>query len=273
MIRCVAHLAALATTLLSGVLLCGCASVPQDVSTSIPASNYASTFEAAKATLRDYRFVIERVDARAGVITTRSKPTAGLITPWDKEQSTTRQELEELINQEVRTVRVEFVPVAAQAGEPATSPRKATLTPADEAVGDLIDLRDGSQDLQCRVVVAVERLHRPGRLLSTKTIRGTRNYEDPELNRRGLAPLSAEPLGRDVALEQRLIEAIQKRAMNSSPTANTSTPQSAPNSASTTPPANTPLAPTVPSAATSDAAPSGEPGFAPPRIEPVEGSR
>lgn len=252
-----------AFTLLATVMVGGCASVPQDVSTSVPASNYANTFEAAKATLSDYRFVIERVDARAGVITTRAKPTAGLITPWDKEQSSTRQELEELINQDVRTVRVEFVPTAVNAREPATSPRRATLTPADEAVGDLVDLRSGSQDLECRVIVAVERLHRPGRLLSTKTIRGTRNYEDPELIRRGLAPLSAEALGRDPALEKRLIAAIQKRAQNAAAPVPTAAPVATP--VESVPPAPL-VAPTAP-------IPSGEPGFEPLKVEPVEGSR
>lgn len=265
MIRCVATLFTLTITLLGG-----CASVPQDVSSSVPASNYANTFEAAKATLRDYRFVIERVDARAGVITTRAKPTAGLITPWDKEQSTTRQELEELINQEVRTVRVEFVPAGSPESDPVINARKATLTPANEAAGDLIDLRNVGQDLNCRVIVSVDRLHRPGRLLSTKTIRGTRNYEDPELNQRGLAPLSSESLGRDSALESRLLAAIQQRAANAiapsatpaSPTQTEATSQPAiePNAAQPTP--GKPAEPV-----------SSEPGFAPPRIEPVGGNR
>lgn len=256
-------------TLLATVVVAGCASVPRDVVTTVPAANYASTFEAAKATLRDYRFVIERVDARAGVITTRAKPTAGLITPWDKEQSTTRQELEELINQETRTVRIEFVPgslaQSAAGKEPVISARNATLTPADDATGDLVDLRNVNENLECRVIVAVERLHRSGRLLSTKTIRGTRNYEDPELNRRGLAPLSGEALGRDSALEQRLIAAIQQKAQNSSGAAavgpaSMSTPSSA-------------LTPAAAPVATPQSAPSGEPGFEPVKVEPVGGNR
>lgn len=257
-----------AVTLLAPLMVGGCASVPQDVSTSVPASNYAQTFEAAKATLRDYRFVIERVDARAGIITTRTKPTAGLITPWDKEQSTTRQELEELINQEVRTVRIEFVPVGAPENDPVINPRKATLTPADQAGGDLIDLRNLGQDLQCRVIVAVDRLHRPGRLLSTKTIRGTRNYEDPELNQRGIAPLSSEPLGRDEHLERRLTAEIQKRAQNPSAMGETSpAPAAAPAAAPAVTPAPASNTPTF----SPPAAPSGEPGFEPLKVEPANG--
>lgn len=261
MIRCAVILG-----FLTACLLGGCASVPRDVSSSVPASNYANTFEAAKATLRDYRFVIERVDARAGVITTRAKPTAGLITPWDKEQSTTRQELEELINQEVRTVRVEFVPAGSPDKDPVINARKATLTPADQASGDLVDLRNFGQDMQCRVIVAVDRLHRPGRLLSTKTIRRTQNYEDPELISRGLAPLSSESLGRDEQLEKRLMAEIQKRAQNSSSPAPAATPSPAPVSTPVQS-APAPASPQTPAPAAS------EPGFEPLRVEPIGGTR
>ncbi len=264
------HRSAAILTSLFIIMLGGCASVPQDVSTSVPASNYANTFEAAKATLRDYRFVIERVDARAGVITTRAKPTAGLITPWDKEQSTTKQELEELINQEVRTVRVEFIPSGLPESDPVINARKATLTPADQSAGDLLDLRNASQDLQCRVIVSVDRLHRPGRLLSTKTIRRTQNFEDPELVSRGIAPLSSESLGRDPALESRLLAAIQQRAANpaaSSVAPSSSVREPAPQSATGASPAET-----TPDSKSAEPVGS-EPGFAPPRIEPAEGSR
>jgi hypothetical protein len=261
MIRPVVSLSIVSALLVS---IGGCASAPRDVVTTVPAANYAQTFEAAKATLRDYRFVIERVDARAGVITTQAKGTAGLITPWDKEQTTTRQELEELINQEVRTVRVEFIPLGTPERDPVINARKATLTPADQANADLIDLRDLGQDLQCRVVVAVDRLHRPGRLLSTKTIRGTRNYEDPDLNQRGIAPLSAESLGRDENLEKRLTAEIQKRAQNVSEIPATSAspaPVASPAPASSAPVQSSP------------ASVGTQPGFEPLRIEPAGGSR
>jgi hypothetical protein len=261
MIRPAACLLAISALILS---IGGCTSVPRDVVTTVPAANYAQTFEAAKATLREYRFVIERVDARAGVITTQAKGTAGLITPWDKEQTTTRQELEELINQEVRTVRVEFIPVGTPEKDPVISARKATLTPADQANADLIDLRDLGQDLQCRVIVAVDRLHRPGRLLSTKTIRGTRNYEDPDLNRRSIAPLSSESLGRDENLEKRLTDEIQKRAQNVS---------AIPASSASPAPAPSP-APASSAPAQLSPAPAGtQSGFEPLRIEPAGESR
>ena len=183
----------------------GCASAPREGDSPLVTEEYASSFAAVQDVLREYRFELERIDARHGVITTRSKPTAGLVTPWDREQTTTRQEVEELINQELRMVRVEFLPAGI---EPSTRP---TLTPANTAEADLDDLRSQQQPLRIAVLVNIMRVHRPGRQLSTKSIRSSTIYADPELWQRGLAPMSVEVLGRDERLESRLLAAIEKK--------------------------------------------------------------
>jgi hypothetical protein len=71
-------------------------------------SSYEEVFEAARAVLMDYRFGINRVDAARGVITTFPKRTVGIGAFWDREQSTLRQEWEDLANQQERTIRVQF---------------------------------------------------------------------------------------------------------------------------------------------------------------------
>ncbi len=193
------------------LLLTGCGSAARVSDTPLETQEYAKGFEVVKNVLREYRFELERIDARHGVITTRPKPTAGLVTPWDGEQSTTRQEAEELINQELRAVRVEFVPTGVD------SVQRSTLTPANTAEGDLKDLRSEQQPLRIVVTVNQLRVHRPGRQMSTKSIRSSTMYTDPELQRRGLAPMSIEELGRDEKLESRLLAAIEKQLAQESP--------------------------------------------------------
>ena len=195
------------------LLLAGCSSAPRVSDTPLETQEYARGFEVVKDVLREYRFELERIDARHGVITTRAKPTAGLITPWDKEQSTPRQELEELVNQELRAVRVEFVPIGVD------SHQRSTLTPADTAEADFNDLRSQQQTLRIVVTVNQLRVHRPGRQLSTKSIRNSTMYADPALSARGLAPMAIEELGRDEKLESRLLAAIEKQLAEENATA------------------------------------------------------
>ncbi len=187
------------------LLLAGCNSAPRVSDTPLETQEYARGFEVVKNVLRDYRFELDRIDARHGVITTRAKPTAGLVTPWDGEQSTMKQEAEELINQELRAVRVEFVPAGVD------SVQQSTLTPANTAESDLKDLRSTQQSLRIVVTVNQLRVHRPGRQPSTKSIRSSTMYADPELSRRGVAPMAIEELGRDQKLESRLLAAIEKQ--------------------------------------------------------------
>ena len=53
---------------------------------------YAVAFDTARDVLRDNLFTLDRVDGRAGVITTQAKRSAGLASPWDGEQSTAEQD-------------------------------------------------------------------------------------------------------------------------------------------------------------------------------------
>jgi len=142
--------------------------------------DYERVFDAARTVLRDYRFAIDRVDARSGVITTHPKRTAGLATIWDREQSSPAQEWEDLINEQRRVVRVEF---------------------------DRTD--DGSAS--ARIIVEVLRTHRPNWRVENESVRlstharSRNSVGDPE-------PGSfREPMGLDTELASRLASDIDLR--------------------------------------------------------------
>lgn len=63
-------------------------------------------FAAAKDVLRSMRFELNRIDGREGVITTQPKFSSGLATPWDVEQSSMREEVQDLFHKHSRVVRV-----------------------------------------------------------------------------------------------------------------------------------------------------------------------
>ncbi len=81
-------------------LLPGCGTTPRPATAlPIPSGRYAEAFDAAREALRDLRFDLERVDARLGVITSRPHATDGLATPWDLDQTSSRQEVQDLMHQ------------------------------------------------------------------------------------------------------------------------------------------------------------------------------
>jgi hypothetical protein len=159
----------------------GCAVAPRASSeVRVPTGGYAAAFDAARETLLARRFELERVDARAGVITTRPKSSSGLATPWDTEQSTLTQEVEDLFNRQQRHIRITFEPAA-----PGETPD---------------DLRTVSGALTARVEVVIERLHRPGWQIEPAAVRFSSYTRDPALASRGLWPAYAVPFAQDPAL-------------------------------------------------------------------------
>lgn len=141
---------------------------------------YERVFDAAREVLMDYRFAIDRVDARQGVITTFPKRTAGLASPWDREQSSMSQEWEDLVNEQRRIVRVEF-DQDEQGGASAT------------------------------VSVEILRTHRPGWRVQTESVR----LSNHALRRDVLGELEPgsyrEQVGLDAHFASRLALAIEER--------------------------------------------------------------
>lgn len=203
MIRSLVLLLALAApAALSG----GCAAGPVgDATLAVPAERYAAAFDAAREVLRDARFDLDRVDARAGVITTQPKKSIGLLSPWDTEQSTVRQEADDLFNRQRRAVRVTFEPPD---GPP---PAGTDLLTSDAA------------EFIMRVSVVVEREHQPGWRLESTSVRLNTRSTDLALAERGLTPWYTVAVAQDPAFASRLTEEIRRRTDPEPPAADAPT--------------------------------------------------
>lgn len=181
-------------------LLGGCRSVGEVSSFGFEADEYSLAFDATRQALRDARFEIERVDARAGVITTKQRATAGLASPWDSEQTTLKQEWSDLLNQHRRVVRVSFE--ASDSGG---------------ASGEMGDARDSVGPMVGVVEVVVYRRTRPGWRPETESVRlstRTRDTSGDASSRSQLVPIDRDELlaARLAAHIQRLLEQARVEA-------------------------------------------------------------
>jgi len=126
--------------------------------------------------LSDRRFVIDRVDGRRGVVTTAFKTTQGVVSPWDTEQSSVKQEAADFVNQHERAVRV--------------------------TIND-----DGS----IVVSVMVQRVHRPGWRIETESIsRSSRTTVIGADGRREPGRM-VTPIGLDGGLARKIGDEISER--------------------------------------------------------------
>lgn len=171
--------------------LCGCTPAQIDPTFEAPKGQYASAFDAAVETLRDLRFPIDRVDATAGVITTSSKQSSGLASPWDLEQSTPTQEVEDLLALHTRRVRITF-----ESAAPSHS------TNANEF---------NAGPVRGRVEAVVDRRYVRGWRLSSAAILQSDFTTDTVATSRGQPQQFDAPLSRDERLEARLASRIRHR--------------------------------------------------------------
>lgn len=166
---------------------------------AVPAGAYSATFEAARNVLRDERWLIERVDASAGVLTTQRR--ADLVV--DDAAGT----LENLANRQLRHVRITFEPAEGGAAPippaDAQDPERTSLSP---------DLTAGDVPLVMKVSVLIERVQRPGRRVQSDSIRLTSYSSDPALAERGLEPQFAAAAGNDAVMAGNLARRIAERA-------------------------------------------------------------
>ncbi len=171
--------------------LSGCTPAQVDPTFEAPKGQYATAFDAALETLRDFRFPIDRVDAEAGVITTASKQSSGLASPWDIEQSTPTQEVEDLLALHTRRVRITF--------ESAT--QSAFANPNEFNAGPV----------RGRVEAVVDRRYIRGWRLSSSAILHSDFTTDTVASSRGQPQQFDAPLSRDERLEARLASRIRQR--------------------------------------------------------------
>lgn len=179
-------------SILTALIVGGCARVRGTGEFQIDGTQYAAAFDAARQSLIGRRFILERVDARAGVITTLPKNTAGAATPWDGEQSTLDQEVEDLLNAQQRRVRITFEVVGSES------------TPPE-------DFRTASGSLTARIEVAVSRNHVSGWRIEPTSVRFSSLAEDPALTERGMFPTYPVPFSQDPKLAARIAREIEER--------------------------------------------------------------
>ncbi len=172
---------------LAACMLGGCSSSSSVQTFEVPAGLYAAAFDASRDVLRDRRFVLDRVDAGEGVVTSLPKPTSGLATPWDADQSTLADEVEDLVHAQQRRVRISFV---SQAGEGTDFSNTA-------CVG--------------RVDVVLERMYLVGWQPSGKAILHSGFATDPIAQADGRSARYEVPIARDDALAARIARDIRDR--------------------------------------------------------------
>lgn len=191
--------------LLAAILpLAACSPSAKSNQFAVAPGEYAAAFDATREVLRDYRFRLARIDAAAGVVGTEEKPSAGLATPWDIEQSTLGQEFEDLLNDQKRTVRITF-----------------------EREGGGHPTADGP--LTGSVWVTIYRTQTAGLRVPSKATSLTTMTTDPLLAAQGVQAIYDVPVSRDPALEKRLAAAITQRMAKPKPqTPETGSSQDAP---------------------------------------------
>lgn len=160
------------------VLVLGGCSAKGTGAFKVAPDGYAKSFEAAKVALHAAQFPLERVDAEQGVITTQDKASAGWGSPWDSQQSTLSQETADLLNQQLRRVRVTF------------------------------DATRGAGQVE----VTILRTQSPGVRVSSKTWRTVSVAVDPALTAKGIPAAYSVPTRRDSRLEARIARDIERRA-------------------------------------------------------------
>ncbi|MEM9559723.1 MAG: hypothetical protein AAF995_05405 [Planctomycetota bacterium] len=191
----------LAPLMLVSVLLAGCSPAPSSTSVAIAPRAYPDAFDGAREVLRSYGFRLAYVDARAGVLESEPKSTAGFATPGDSEQSGLLQEWEDLTNEHERVVRIRFVPAAPGADGG-----------LDEALPDRTAPGAGAgAPTRAEVEVMVYRLRRPGWRLETESPTRSTRAVDPALAARGMGPRHATPLGPDTRLAARIARDLERR--------------------------------------------------------------
>jgi hypothetical protein len=152
----------------------GCASSRQSSAVEIAPAGREVAFEAARDVLREYRFTLERVDAQAGVITTAPRDSAGLAMPWDTQQTHLSQDVSDFVNHQQRRVRV------------------------------LVDTR-------VDVEVFIDRVHSPGLRVPARATALWSVTDDPRESSRGAGYQYTVTRERDVALERRIADRIERR--------------------------------------------------------------
>ncbi|MEM6853751.1 MAG: hypothetical protein AAF593_05015 [Planctomycetota bacterium] len=173
----------------------------------VSAAEYPTAFEVSGAVLRDEGFGVDRQDFRFGKITSRPKGSPTLVEAWQPDNTYPDQALRSTLGDLRRTITVTFTPTpGSDPGTDQTTSVNSGNTPVRGS--------GGPSAYDVRVEVLVERLQVPERRMngSTRGVVFADLAEVPEeLQARGIAGRYWQPVGRDLHLEQRLLQDILGR--------------------------------------------------------------
>jgi hypothetical protein len=170
----------------------------------IPAGRYADAFSIAQDEIRSLGFLLDRVDARQGVISTQPKPAIGLAGPWDQSQSSAAQEFDDMLHRHKRVIRVTFMPAME------------TVEPGEQADPLAVSQRDlvtdgASQPVRAQVRAWVVRVQKPGWRPDSTDLLRSGYWWDPALGARGMQPQYDVPGEEDRLLAERVARRIADR--------------------------------------------------------------
>lgn len=169
--------------------LLGCARSPDPATTfTINDAEYEQTFSAARDVLRDAGFILDRVDAQRGIITTHPRPSSGMATPWIDHASSPGDAAAATLHRERRFATVRF----ARSTDPTAQPDAASID-AD-------------------VEVFIQRLGAPGRKPEPSSIRMTSRWTEGSRGNGPATPFDAISERPDDRLAAELAARIRARA-------------------------------------------------------------
>lgn len=191
------------------LLLGGCASRPatdgQGGRFVVEPGNYEAAFDVARDKLAGLGFTLNRIDARAGVLTTMPLASGGLGTPWDRHQMTFKAEVADLAHAQQRSVRITFIPASEIDHLPSDEAR--SQIEGGELKAPIVD-RAETERLVGQVQVTIERLYEPYWRLSGVSVRHSSRATDPTLRSRGMTRGFSVVTQRDSELERELANRI-----------------------------------------------------------------
>ncbi len=204
---------------LAALLLPACGHAPKhqaDVLLIEPA-RYDAAFDAASSAARAAGLEPVFRERAGGVIETAAMPASSILEPWGTDNATLGQAVENTIAWQRRRARFEFTPSGgagdsgAGAGAGAGGGGGGGGGPDLLAIGETpVNLATSPGPLELRVRVIVERAQAPG----IQRDPWSRSLTTRSMVRRGDEPWPAflirTPVSRDVAIEQRLLSAVQE---------------------------------------------------------------
>lgn len=200
--------------------LSGCAARPPHVTGApVAPGSYDAAFVAAKDSLREFAFELDRVDGVGGLISTHTRRSSGIATPWIPHSDGLGGAVDGAFEYERRRAVVTFdAPDAPRSPAPETSgaeaPATAAAPAADPGVPEWNIAREPvapDNALTANVRVWVERVYRPGRRVSPTSVRLSSFTSDPELRDAGLEPAIIVPVREDPSLAAKIAADISRR--------------------------------------------------------------